>query len=132
MDLRRCVPVDKHDHAAVERAVAIGLPDINPVLPDLLVWLQDANWPVAGDIAPLLADAGPEIAPHILEIFANDDLHWQYVLLTTLVPDLRPDVWRLIRPVVERIATRPTERELDECLAAAAIDVLAVWSKRSV
>lgn len=130
MDLSNCVPADKHDHAAVERAVAIGYPDINPVLPDLLAWLQDANWPVAEGVVQFLADAGPEITPHIIAVFSGSDFQWQYVLLAYLVCDLHPDVWIQIRPTVQRMADQPTKREIEECVAEAATDVLAVWSER--
>ena len=63
MTLTDCIPTDKFDHEAVERASALGYPGINPILPDLLIWLQDRNWPVAEDVARLLEWADVEIAP---------------------------------------------------------------------
>ncbi len=77
MDLTDCIPEDKFDTDAVARAAGLGFPAINPILPDLLVWVQDATWPVAQDLFPLLVKAGPEIAPHINSIFEGDDEGWK-------------------------------------------------------
>ncbi|MDH3234095.1 MAG: DUF5071 domain-containing protein [Alphaproteobacteria bacterium] len=63
-----CVPKDKFDEAAVERAERLGYPGLNPILPALLEWVQDPTWPVAIELMPLLAKAGPEIAPHLITI----------------------------------------------------------------
>lgn len=45
MDLSASIPTDKHDLAAVANAARLGYPAINAILPELLEWLQDINWP---------------------------------------------------------------------------------------
>ena len=58
MNARECIPKDKHDLLALERARELGFPLLNEIIPDLLEWLQDGNWPVARPTATLLAEAG--------------------------------------------------------------------------
>ena len=73
MDLRNCVPKDQLDLTAVACARAAGFPAINPILPELLVWLQDMNWPVDDQIVELLSGSGPEIVTHIRSVLLSDD-----------------------------------------------------------
>lgn len=127
MDLTSCIPKDKRDTDAVERAAEIGFPAINTILPDLLEWVQDANWPVAQDLFPLLAKAGPEIAPHINAIFEGNDLGWKYYVLPWLVMDLDPDVAELLRANVIRMAHHPTKDERDQEIDENARDVIKHW-----
>jgi len=74
MNIRDYIPKDKVDTRAVARAAALGFPALNPILPDLLAWMQDLNWPVSRDLAPLLATAGVEIAPSLKSVFVGDNL----------------------------------------------------------
>lgn len=73
MDLKDCIPKGKFDLAAIDRAVEVGFPQINPILPDLLEWIKDGNWPVALPTASLLSGAGPEIVPFVKSILNADD-----------------------------------------------------------
>ena len=114
MNLDTCVPTDKFDEAAVARAACLGYPAINPILPDLLEWLQDINWPVAPGVAKLLSKAGAEIAPHINAVFKSDDGIWKYWVLTTLAEHLEGEVWALIEPEVVRLSRSPTPDDTAE------------------
>jgi integrase len=44
--------------AAAERAVALGWPGVQPVISELLEWIQDYNWPVARTLAPFSRASG--------------------------------------------------------------------------
>src|SRR5262249_44528772 len=46
------LPTGKHDVASARALVALGYPAVAPVLPQLLEWVQDINWPVAAVLAP--------------------------------------------------------------------------------
>jgi hypothetical protein len=50
-----CIPKNKGVLAAAQAAIDIGYPGVAPILPQLLEWLQDYNWPVAHMLAPFLA-----------------------------------------------------------------------------
>src|SRR5688500_18615540 len=51
-DINSLVPRNKHDRKRAAAAIAAGYPAVAPVLPEMLEWLQDMNWPVAQDLAP--------------------------------------------------------------------------------
>lgn len=114
MKLETCIPADKFDEAAVERAASLGYPTINPILPDLLEWVQDINLPIAPGVAKLLSKAGTEIAPHINAVFKSDDGIWKYWVLTNLAEHLEGEVWALIEPEVVRLSRSPTADDTAE------------------
>lgn len=113
---RNCIPEDKHDIAAIERAMQVGFPKLNPLLPELLEWVQDSNWPVAPYTAELLLKAGPEIVPHIKNVLGSDDGMWKYWTIELVVANLSPDISAEIRDELVRLASEPTEDDL-ECEA---------------
>lgn len=92
MKLSDCIPATKYDTASIENAASLGFPTINSILPELLEWIKDGNWPVARSLFCLLAQAGPEIAPHIKAVFDGEDEEWKYFILSGLVSDLKPEV----------------------------------------
>ena len=124
-DLANCIPSDKHDHAAVARAAALGFPGLNPILGDLLEWIQDANWPIAPDIAALLTGAGPEIVPHISAILRGTDGMWKYWTIELVVAQSSDEIFQAMRPDLGRLSDHPTpdDRDCEADLAArAALD----------
>ena len=108
MNVKDCIPKDKFDTAAIERAEQIGFPKLNPVLSDLLVWLQDGNWPVAPRTASLLSNAGVEILPHIKDILNSKDGIWKYWTINLVVRNLSSDVLSGLRSDLARLADHPT------------------------
>ena len=126
MKLSDCIPKDKHDLDAVANATALGYPAIDPILPQLLEWLQDGNWSVAGKVMTLLAKAGPEISRHLSAILNSDDDFWKYWILDSPITDaLSQEAWLLIEPDVVRIARHPTGGEKLEDVDELAKNVLA-------
>ncbi|TQV82213.1 DUF5071 domain-containing protein [Denitrobaculum tricleocarpae] len=114
MQLELCIPKDKYDVAAVRRASSVGFPALNPVVPELLEWLQDYNWPVARHVSSLLAAAGPEVAPHIDDALNSDDAIWKFWIIENLAGKLRPTLWQKLYPTIQRIAEHPTAAEIEE------------------
>jgi Domain of unknown function (DUF5071) len=128
--LSACIPADRHDHAAVRAAEKRGLPAIAPILPQLLAWLRDINWPVARDICVLLRPSGPEIAPHLLAILRSDDAVWSYWVIVGVIGDLPHETWVLVADDMHRIATNPTPAERAEEVDRVAQEALANRSRR--
>ena len=110
--LKGCVPKSKRDPAAVANAETLGFPALNPIIGDLLKWVQDINWPIAPRVAILLRSAGPEIVPHVLEVLRGDDTVWKCWVLSHIVGYLPADLWQALRSDVERIAHHPTHEEV--------------------
>lgn len=123
--LEDCVPRDKHDADAVRRARALGFPTIDPILPDLLEWVQDINWPVAPLVVDLLEEAGPAIAPHILAILRSDDDVWKYHVIERCAPSWSPEIWVTVAEDVTRLRDRPSPSERAEEVDIVAREALA-------
>src|SRR4051794_23281462 len=63
-DVQHLIPQNKFDLKRAQAAVEVGYPAVAPILPELLEWLQDYNWPVAHILAPFLASIGEPLVPH--------------------------------------------------------------------
>ena len=117
------IPEHKFDQDAVQAAIAAGWPAVLPVLPALLVWLQDMNWPVARPLAPFLASIGAPLAPAIRQVFNGDDGIWKVNLILQLVassPALRASLDADLR----RLAAHPSPGDRAEEVAQAALEAL--------
>lgn len=125
MNLRSYVPKDKHDIKAIERARLIGFPVLNPIIPELLTWLQDINWPVASECVKLLSHADSEIVPHIQSILRSDDSIWKYWILNALCPRLAPDILATLRCDIKELTTDATQNDKAEEVDQAANELLS-------
>ena len=83
--LSQLVPKDKLDLDTARAAVEAGYPLIAPILPDLLQWLQDCNWPVAHVLAPFLASIGEPLVPHVANVMEGDDYVWKYWMIGAIM-----------------------------------------------
>ena len=122
-DIRTLIPQNKFDTDRAEQAVAAGYPAVELILPELLKWIQDSNWPVARVLAPFLGSIGTPLIPHIQKILATDDNIWKYWTLTYLVQD-SPDVAAALREDLQRYADSPTDEERAEGLDELARTIL--------
>lgn len=117
------VPTNKSDVAAAERAVALGWPGVEPVISELLKWIQDYNWPVAHTLAPFLASVGRPLAPYLRPVLEGDDELWKYWVIDAVLVDAPDELVEEVTPLLVRIADHPTPgeqaNELDKAAAAA-------------
>jgi Domain of unknown function (DUF5071) len=123
VDQAGVVPTKPSDIAAAERAVALGWPGVQPVISELLEWIQDYNWPVAHILAPFLASVGRPLAPHLRSIFEGDDELWKYWAIDAVLANAPGELVEEFTPLLVRIVDDPTpgERvnEVDQVAAAA-------------
>ena len=117
------VPKFKSDIETARLAVKAGYPAVEPVLYELLEWLQDCNWPVAHELFDFLASIGAPLAPHIRRVFSSDDLTWQYWLIGLFRQS--PELYGIFRADIHRIAFSPTSAEHAEELDERCADVIA-------
>ena len=117
--------VPKHifdiDRAAA--CVSLGYPGVEPILPELLEWLQDCNWPVARVLAPFLGSIGLPMLPHVRKLLEGDDDIWKYWVLSRVVEE-SPTLAAALREDLERIANSPTASETAEELDRKAREIL--------
>ncbi len=116
------LPRSKQDLDRARALVELGYPAVEPVLPQILKWIQDSNWPVARVLLPLLVSIGEPLAPHARRVVLTDDAMWKYWLLTDVV-GCSPELARALREDVERLAASSStdEDELEVTSAARAV-----------
>jgi len=124
-DLRTMMPRDKLDTEKAAAVVALGYPAVEPVIEEMLQWMQDINWPVAQIFQPFLATIGAPLVPYIRTIFETDDHIWKlWVLEGVIGPSA--DLRAIFHPEIERFASAPTSDEQAEGLDEVAQNVLAL------
>lgn len=73
IELESLVPKSKYDDSCIELLKAIDVDEVTPILPNLLIWIQDMNWPVAQKIIEVLPRFHAGLVPVIHEVFIGDD-----------------------------------------------------------
>jgi hypothetical protein len=123
-DLAALLPRDKHDIERAEAVIARGLPETEPLLPALLEWMRDMNWPVAQVLQPFLAKIGGALTPHIQQILGSNDDIWKRWVLLCIVAE-SDELRTTLRPELNRLASDPSPREQIEELHIVAQEILA-------
>ena len=113
LDIRSLIPRHKHDLERAEAAIAAGHTQVKPILPKLLEWLQDMNWPVADVLAPFLTSIGIDLEPHLRKIFQTDDELWKYWIINEILEESEP-LAAVMKDELIRVARNPTESERTE------------------
>ncbi|WP_375102815.1 DUF5071 domain-containing protein [Paenibacillus sp. RS8] len=72
---------------AAETVVRLGYPRVKSVLTGLLEWLQDTNWPGAGQISVFLREIGDPMIPYVKKVLNHhsDDQEWVYNIFEELI-----------------------------------------------
>jgi hypothetical protein len=118
------VPTSKHDLQRAHAAISAGYPAVEPILGELIEWLQDYNWPVARVLAPFLASLGSTLVPHIWNVMRSNDEIWKYWVITLLIRALPHDHAVQFRSELLRISSAPSPSEKSEELDQIAFEVL--------
>lgn len=121
---KHIIPRDKGDKEAIENLRACSFDEIKQEVPQLLEWLQDGNWPVAGPVCDFLLPYINEIDTDIANVLKTQDEVWKYWILNWLIAgsDIVPS--STIMEEVTRIAENPTEGEIEEELHEAAVAII--------
>ena len=122
-NLSALLPRDKFDLERAEAVVEAGYPAVEPLLPELIEWIKDANWPVARVLAPFLAGIGSPLRSHVAQVLQATDDTWKYWVIELVVrksADLRAG----LREELERIAFHPGKGEVSEDLPGLAKTLL--------
>ncbi|MDQ1237171.1 hypothetical protein QE450_004669 [Paenibacillus sp. SORGH_AS306] len=105
------IPESKFDFGAIQRLQQLDPQALIPILPELLVWLQDINWPVAIPMSKILLTVPDEIVPHVRDVLHTDDTEWIEWCLQYIVGFLPVALIRKLEPEIRRIADSPTQWE---------------------
>jgi hypothetical protein len=90
--VQELLPADKGDVGRARSLVELGYPGVREVLPEILEWLQDGNWPVFPVLAPFVASLGRVIVPHVKHVLSTNDEVWKYWVLSRVVRSAPPEV----------------------------------------
>jgi hypothetical protein len=121
--LRAMLPRNKLDTERAKAIVSLGFPAAEPILPELLEWVQDGNWPVAQVFFPFLAEIGGHLAPHLRKVLETRDESWKWFVMGQIVASSK-ELASILRPELMRIATSPSVGEKAEGLDSLAKEIL--------
>lgn len=126
INIYQLVPKNKFDNSNIERLKVLTSEEIKPILPKLLEWLQDYNWPIAKEVLPILSLHQSELIPVIINVLTleeKDDI-WKYWIITYLIPLFSDENIKLVFPYLKRIIEKPTKGEREEMVDKAVIAFL--------
>jgi len=117
------IPKYKDDNSGIEILKTIDINEAEPILNQLLEWIQDMNWPVAREVFDLLPRFHNKLIPHIKAVFDSNDAIWKSHVLW-LLKDFPAETVAHFSPDIRRIAEYPTAGEIEEETNLYAIDVI--------
>ncbi|PVH71937.1 hypothetical protein DL98DRAFT_577100 [Cadophora sp. DSE1049] len=126
---RTLLPKSKMDTEAVEHITHLDACTLEPLIPDLLGWIQDANWPIARPIVELLRKHTSIVVEPVRKILRDeagekDDGEWKHNCLTSLVAEMDREYKMLLRKELVRMAKLPTKEEKEWETADTAKEIL--------
>jgi hypothetical protein len=127
IDVFSLVPKDKSDTSGLELLKTIEIEKVEPILYQLLEWLQDLNWPVAEALIEVLPRFHSGLVAHIRTVFNSDDEIWKCWALR-LIEDFPPETVTKLESDIKRIAECPTTGELNEEVAEYARDLICKFN----
>ena len=126
-ELLEYLPQDKHDPDRINRLSELDAKKLRPLLPHLLTWIQDINWPNAGMIIPFLIKDEKAIISEVEWVLMGKDDIWKGNCIRHILMQLSPEIVQPLLPTLKRIAENPSENEKAEEIdfdAAACIEHL--------
>lgn len=124
MDIKSLIPKDKFDNSAIEKLCPLSDKEIQPIINDLLEWLQDYNWPIAKDILPIIILHQNIAILHILDVLKGNDIMWQYWVIDLVIPNLIITNKLLLKNELKRISLLEKVNEDIELLSETAKECL--------
>ncbi len=114
-DLSTLVPATKSETDKARRLVALGFPAVQPVLDEILEWVEDPNWPVAQVFLPFLATVGVPLVPLVRHVLESHDEQWKHAVLANVVGQ-NDALAHAMAVDLQRLMHTPTEAERAEGL----------------
>ena len=123
MEIQNLIPQNKFDIGRANQLKNYSYEQINPIVPELLVWLQDCNWPVSRPVADYLVTISGSITSEIITILKGDDGIWKYWCLLIFAKHTKNINARLLDEI-KRIAVNPSPDEIAEGVHEIAMEIL--------
>jgi hypothetical protein len=108
-NIQDLIPKNKGDLSTAEKLKNYSYEDLKEIIPNLLEWLQDLNWPVAKSVSEYLESIHDKMTTELLTILkGNEDEVWKYWIITIFGPITESPI---IKNEIIRIAISPTKNE---------------------
>jgi len=107
------MPKNSHDIENAEKLVRLGYPAVEPVIPEMLMWLQDLNYSVSFVFSPFLSEIGEPLIPHLRKILQSDDNVWKYSVLRNIVLNWDTCLVKIIEPDLIKLTMIQDLTEVD-------------------
>ena len=112
------IPKNKFDIDFIKRLRGSDINKIWPIVPALLEWLQDANWPVAEFIIEYFSPYVNDIKKDIITILRSEDEMWKYWVMLCLIFNfpghLDNDILTAVRHLRDNSTNLEKEAGVDE------------------
>ena len=108
------IPTNKLDIQACKQLEIAPLNEVQPFISELLVWLQDFNWPVAPFVKQKLIQFDEELIKPIKVVLSGNDVVWKYFILTELMPEVKNKVIDALQLELKQLAYSPSDDEKSE------------------
>jgi hypothetical protein len=119
------LPRDKFDISAVQQLSQAEPSEIEKLAPQLLEWLQDANWPIAVPMANMLVTYQNNILSEVSVVLRGEDPIWKYWCIELLVKKLNSKCIMALKSDLENLANNPSSIEVLEEVSRVAKEVLS-------
>lgn len=110
------LPKDIFDIKGIEELNTLSDKEIEPILPALLEWIKDLNWPVAEYMPELFSKHQEILIPCIIKVLQPEQLEcdWKNNIIWVLLPRLEKKYLTMVKACLERIVHEPTQAEICE------------------
>lgn len=111
-NFKNLIPKHKFDTENIQQLSAYSFKELEPILPDLLEWLQDGNWPVSDPLSKFLRTlSAKDLDPYLMTIMQGNDYEWKYFLIQ-LMWDIKDYPASAFYQEIIRISKKPTRTEI--------------------
>lgn len=115
---------DKFDYEAVRKLSEFSDVELKVIIPELMEWLQDGNWPISKPVEDLLLRLGEDLIPHLKDVLKTQDPQWEYFILVGLIDRLPVSHLSMLQTDLVRILESPTPDEVLEELDGVILELL--------
>jgi len=124
MSINDLIPSDKSDIETAENLKKYSYQELKEIILELLTWIQDMNWPVAGPVAEYLESISEEITKEIIKILQGTDGVWKYWCVNVFAINAQKQLNSELIEEIIRISKTPTKDEMEEEVQKLAIEFL--------
>ncbi|MGX1928025.1 DUF5071 domain-containing protein [Flagellimonas sp. 2504JD4-2] len=112
--MKELIPKNKGDIETANKLKNYSYQEVKEIIPELLEWIQDLNWPVAKPVADYLTSISEHLTNDIIAVLRGTDEVWKYWCITIFGIHTNKSIDPMLIQEFERIANHPTENEILE------------------